>query len=327
MIDHRQLTTEEWLELAEEFYARLGAYMRSLTAAEWRRTTTYLGWNCLEVAAHLTSAITINFRTLVGTAMVGKPLPPAGFNIFLRNAQAVHERRGRSFVQVIDEYEREIAAMLDVYRSLSEADWTKPAFFFIGDTDVRTLFLVQLSDNVVHERDLHVAQGESFLFDNATTAPLLDWFITSFRAASFRPDLAVGMDRRVQYKITGSVPGEWHMVIRDGALRAAQGRLEAPDLEVSLTTEALVDLSLARAHPWAGTVARALSRICPADRREDFTARFTGRAALLRALLGGEVKFEGDRRVRKELQHVFWHFWERNPQTQFNISRSALRGA
>jgi hypothetical protein len=327
MVDHRQLTTEVWLKLAENFYARLGTYMRSLSAAQWQRPTTYLGWNCLELATHLTSAITINFRTLVGMAMEGKPLPPAGFNIFLRNARAVDERRDRTVGQVMDEYEREIAAMLGVYRSLSEGDWKRPAFFFIGDTDIRMLFLVQLSDNVVHERDLHVAQGEDFLFDVSTTAPLLDWFITAFRAASFRPDLASGVDRSVQYNITGSVPGEWHMIIRDGMLRTGQGRIESPDLEVSLTTEALVDLSLARARPWAGIVARKLSAITSTDRREDFTARFTAHAALMGALLGGKVKFQGDKRVRRELQRVFWHFWERMPQTQYNIARSALRGS
>ncbi len=324
MVDHRQLNAEAWLELAEVFYARLGAYLRSLSTADWRRPTKYLGWNCRELTTHLTSAITINFRTLVDMAMQGKPLPPDGFNIFLRNAQAVHERRDRTIGQVIDEYEREIAAMLGVYRSLSDADWKRPAFFFIGDTDIRMLFLVQLSDNVVHERDLHVAQGEAFLFDAVTTAPLLDWFITSFRAASFRPDLAAGMNRSVQYNITGSVPGEWHMIIRDGKLRTGPGGIESPDLVVSLTTEALVDLSLARAHPWVGRVARALTAVSPANRREDFTAKFTGRAALIGALLSGDVKFQGNERVRKELQRVFWHFWERMPQTQHNIARSAF---
>lgn len=327
MVDYQGFSTAQWLTLAQDFYARLGRYMRSLPPSAWTRPTTYLGWDCLQLAAHLTSAITINFQLLVRMAREGTPVPPEGFNIFLRNAQAVRDRQTLTPSQVLDEYDREIAAMMTVYRSLSEEEWRLPAFFFIGDVDIRMLFQVQLSDVVVHERDLHVAQGEEFTFLPDTTGPLLDWFLRAFRPASFRPERAAGLDRTIHYHIVGSVPGDWTMVIRDQRLRVTQGVPGDRDVRVTLSVESLVDMALARAAPWVADIGRLLAHAIPATRREDFTARFTGRAALASALIRRKVILDGDRRVLRELQPVFWHFWERMPQTQENIRRSSLRRA
>ena len=325
MIDHRKLSTADWLDLAQGFYDRLGRYARSLPTDAWRRPTTYIGWDCRQLVAHLTSAITINFQLLIRMAREGKPLPPDGFNIFLRNAEAVAARRALAPALILDEYDREIADIMRMYRSLTEAEWRLPAFFFVGDVDVRMLFLIQLSDNLVHERDLHVAQGESFTFSLQMAPPLLDWFLTSFRPASFRPDRADGIDRTIHYHMIGDVAGDWTMTIRDRQLTAVQGAPASADLRLTMTVEDLVDVALARAAPWVARLARLGGAVLPASRREDFAALVTQRAAQLGALGGGRVAIEGDRRVLRELDSVFWHFAERMSQTQYNLARSAYR--
>ncbi len=152
--DHTQISKDEWIILARSFYNELLVEISKTKEKEWNLGTRYLGWNCKELVNHITSAITINFNFLIQLALQGKPVPEYGFNLFLRNANEVARRKNKTFNETINEFKVEISKILNLYDSLTEEQWLTPAFFFIGDVDIKTLFLVQLADNIVHLRDL-----------------------------------------------------------------------------------------------------------------------------------------------------------------------------
>ena len=67
--------------------------------------------------------------------------------------------------------------------TLKPRDWERitpylgwrPAWFFVGRVQVRTLFLVQFADNVFHERDLLIGTGRWPGIDPEWSRPLVDW--------------------------------------------------------------------------------------------------------------------------------------------------------
>jgi hypothetical protein len=326
MIDHTKISKAEWLSLARLFYSHLVDALCKLSEAEWKSRTRYLGWDCKDLVNHMTSAITINFNFLIQMALEGNPVPEPGFNLFLRNAHEVARRRVKTTNETLDEFNAEINKLLDRLEGLSEEKWNMPAFFFIGDVDIRTLFLVQFADNVVHERDLMVANNRWKSFDPQFTAPLMDWFMRAFRPASFRPERAKGESALVQYHITGNSGGNWFLRIQDNVCSAYQGMAENPEIKVTTTVEDLISAALARSSPFTGRLARSLEWIVKEEKREDFTAKFTGIIAGVSSIIRGKIKVEGDKhKAGIATKKWFWHFWERTKQTHENILKSKYR--
>jgi hypothetical protein len=253
-------------------------------------------------------------------------VPPPGFNLFLRNAQEVARRRTKTVHETIREFDAEINKILDRFDALSEAQWHSPAFFFIGDVDISTLFLVQLADNVVHERDLLTAAKRWNGFNVQYTAPLVDWFMRVFRPATFRAEKAIGGSALIQYTVTGDIGGSWVMEIKNNTCQVLPGRMDKPEIEVTVAADDLITMALARSSPFTGKMARSLEWLVKESKREDFAAKVTGMAAAASALLGGKVKIEGDKKKAKlVMQKWFWHFWERTEQTEANILKSKYR--
>jgi hypothetical protein len=76
----------------------------------------------------------------------------------------------------------------------------------------------------------------------------------------------------------------------------------------------------ARAAPWVGRLARAIS-LGAGSRAEDLTARITGTASLGWALATKHVRVSGNRRLAAKVNGAFWHFWERTKMTAENIRK------
>src|SRR5450432_25152 len=326
MIDHTKISKTEWLSLGRSFYSHLFTELDKLNEAEWNSHTCYLGWNCKDLVNHMTSAITINFNLLIQMALEGNPVPEPGFNLFLRNAKEVNRRRVKNTEETILEFKAEITKLLNSLEELSEEQWKMPAFFFIGDVDVCTLFLVQFADNLVHERDLMIANKRWKSFDPKFTAPLMDCFMRVFRPAFFRPERAKGESALVQYSITGIAGGNWFLSIKDNACAVYQGTIQNPDIKLTTTVEDLISAALARSTPFTGKLARALEWIVKKEKKEDFTAKLTGIFAGVSSIMLGKINIEGNKHKASAIaKKWFWHFWERTEQTQENILKSRFR--
>jgi Mycothiol maleylpyruvate isomerase N-terminal domain len=326
MIDHTKISKTEWLSLGRSFYSHLFAELDKLNETEWNSHTCYLGWDCKDLVNHMTSAITINFNLLIQMALDGNPVPEPGFNLFLRNAEEVKRRRVKNTAETIFEFRAEITKLLNQLEELSEEQWKMPAFFFIGDVDVCTLFLVQFADNLVHERDLMIANNRWKSFDPKFAAPLMDWFMRVFRPAFFRPERANGESALVQYSITGIAGGNWFLSIKDNTCAVYQGTIQNPDIKLTTTVEDLISAALARSTAFTGKLARALEWIVKKEKKEDFTAKLTGIFAGLSSIMLGKINIEGNKHKASTIEKKwFWHFWERTEQTQENILKSRYR--
>jgi uncharacterized protein (TIGR03083 family) len=318
--DFTRLSRREWLALADRFYARLDQTLASLTPAQWLRPTAYLGWRCRDVLAHMTSAMPVNFRQVLGRALNGDPSAPPEFDTFARNARAVAARRATPVADLVREFHRELDAILEIYRSMSDADWERPAWFFVGRVRVRTLFLVQFADNVFHERDLLTANGRWTGLDPAYAAPLVDWFLRELRPALFRPAHAAGLTAAMRYKLRGPAGGEWTMTIGDGRCRVEPGSDGRVDVTLVADAEDLVTAAQARAAPWVGRIARWVDWVRGPARAEDTVAAITGSASLGWALARRRIRVGGNRAVAARLNRSFWHFWERTAMTAAHIA-------
>ena len=316
MTDYTALTRRDWLALANRFYEHLDPFLAALTSSEWARPTPYFGWSAKDVLAHMTSAMPVNFRQMLDRALTGDPSAPAEFDTFNRNAREVARRRERPAREVLDEFRRELNVIMGVYRSITDADWARPAWFFVGRVSVRTLFLVQLADNVFHERDLALPNGRWRGIEPRWGAPLLDWFMREFRAATFRPDRADGLRGAAVYRLTGAAGGEWTTRVRDGRCTIVPGGDPNPDITLEAAVEDLVAAALGRAPPWVGRAARALDWMAGRDRTEDTVAGITGRVSLVTGLALRRIRVSGDRSVARAMSRAFWHFWERTRQTE-----------
>jgi hypothetical protein len=326
VIDYTTISKNEWLDLANGFYRHLVTELKKFNEAEWRSRTRYLGWNCKDMVNHMTSAVTINFNLLIQMALEGDPVPKPGFNLFLRNANEVARRRTKTINETIDEFNSELSKLLDRLRGLSEEQWRMPAFFFIGDVDVRTLFMVQFADNLVHERDLMMANKKWNSFNPEYVFPLMDWFMREFRPAFFRPERTNGESALIQYNIEGTGGGSWYFSIKNNFCSAHCGAAEDPQAIVTTTVEDLVSAALARSSPFIGRTARSFAWLVKEEKREDFTAKLTGMVAGVTSLINGKIKIRGDKRKAGRIARKwFWHFWERTEQTQENILKSKYR--
>lgn len=323
MTDYTKISKSDWLSLARTFYAHLFAELEGFSETAWHSATRYLGWNCKDLVNHMTSAVTVNFKTLIQMALDGAPVPHLGFNLFLRNADEVARRKNKSVPETLDEFKRETNQILQELEALSEEQWLMPAFFFIGDIDIRMLFLVQFADNLVHERDLLMANKRWQGFDARFVDPLLDWFMRVFHPASFRPEKNGGEAATIQYHITGTGGGNWFLAIKNYTGEVTPGTTENADATVTVSVEDLISTSLARSAPVIGKLARTLDILVKKEKKEDFTAKITGMVASITALLGGKIKITGNKKkANKVTMKWFWHFWQRTEQTQENIMRS-----
>jgi len=326
MTDHTKISKEEWISLARRFYTHLIEELSKINEKQWSAPTRYLGWNCKDLVNHMTSAITINFNLLIQLALEGKPVPPPGFNLFLRNANEVARRRSNSIPKTIEEFQIEITRLMDSYDKMSEEQWIAPAFFYIGDVDIRTLFLVQLADNIVHEQDLMVAINKWQSFNPEYASPILDWFMTSFRPAFFKPGISKNESVTIQYFIVGNIEGTWYLKVENNFCTAYRGTIADPEIKITMTIENLIYVALARSSPITGKIARSVQWLVKKEKREDFTAKFTGIIAGLSMVFSGKIKIEGNKKkATRVMQKWFWHFWERTQQTQENILKSKFR--
>jgi uncharacterized protein (TIGR03083 family) len=185
--DFTSLSRGDWLDLAGRLYDRIGSEAERFTSAEWNRVTPYLGWRVRDVFAHMTAASRVNFRPLLGRALGGDASAPPEFDTFTRNAREVARSRSLSTVELLAGFRSEHTELLDIYRDMSDADWLKPAWFFVGPVTVRDLFLVQIADGAFHERDMLLVNGRWTGLDPAGTDALVDWFLRVYRPRASAP--------------------------------------------------------------------------------------------------------------------------------------------
>lgn len=322
MKDFTQVSRQEWIQLSERFYKHLEGTFSTLRPSDWQRTTPYMGWSAHDVLAHMTGAMPVNFRQSLDRALAGNPSAPAEYNTFVRNLREVKRRRVTPTSELMREFWSELDALMITYRNITDEEWLKPAWFFIGSVNVRSLFLVQLSDNVFHDRDLLLVCRRWSGMDPEYADLLVDWFIREFRPASFQPDQAKDLRAVVNYKLSGPGGGEWTYEITEGTCNVSQGGRTHPDVVVEATTEDLVAAGLARAAPIIGVIARSIEWIRGPDHTEDVVALITGYTSLFSAILRKRVRISGNRQIALRFSQAFWHFWQRTKQTEENIARN-----
>jgi len=91
---------------------------------------------------------------------------------------------------------------------------------------------------------------------------------------AFIPDKATGLDAVIQFKFTGTEPGDWYAIIKDGIVSVAQGVHESP--KMTLTADS-----------------------------SDYVKLFTGELDGMQAFMQGKLKLTGDLNLAMKLTQMF----------------------
>jgi putative sterol carrier protein len=92
---------------------------------------------------------------------------------------------------------------------------------------------------------------------------------------SFIPEKAVGVDATIQFNLSGTHAGLWHIIIRDGKFSVAQGAAPtAPQMTLSASSDDLIKV-------------------------------FTGQLDGMQAFLQGKIKVAGDLSLAMKLMGLF----------------------
>ena len=324
MVDYTSLTRAQWLGLAQRLFDRIEQACVRFTPSEWKHTTPYLGWRVRDVLAHMTGAMPVNFRQVLERALAGDPSAPPEFNTFGRNKREVKRRKHMPIVDLMQEFRSEFDAIMATYREISEHDWLKPAWFFVGTVNVRTIFLAQLGDNVLHERDLLLVNKKWKGLDPEYAGPLIDWLMRELRPAGFRPEKVAGLQVTALFRLSGAGGGQWTMAIAHGDCVVTPGEIASPHLVVEADTEDMFAAAQARAMPLIGRLARCVDWLRGPSRTEETVAFVTGYASLGLAKVRKRIRISGDQELFDRFNRCFWHFWERTKQTEENIGRGRL---
>jgi uncharacterized protein (TIGR03083 family) len=325
MADFTSVSRTQWLDIGQRLFDRIDQRFEHFTPVEWNRVTPYMGWRARDVVAHMASALPVNFREVLDRALAGNPSPPSEFNTFSRNWREVNRRRTMPVSELIKEFQTELAAIMATYRTMSDDDWLKPAWFFVGPVNVRTVFMVQLSDFMLHERDLLIVNGNWHGMDPDHAEEVVDWFMRELRPANFRPNRAEGFEVTAIYRLSGAGAGEWTLRIADGVCKVESGTTAHPDVVLEANTEDLFVAAQARPAPAIGLLSRSVDWIRGPSHTEDVVAFMTGSVSMLSALLGKRIHISGDGALSNRLNSCFWHFWQRTIQTQENIARGTAQ--
>jgi len=91
---------------------------------------------------------------------------------------------------------------------------------------------------------------------------------------AFLPEKAAGLDVVIQFKFTGSEPGDWFAAIKDGKVTVEQGTHESP--KMTLTADS-----------------------------KDYVGIFTGEIDPMKAFMEGKLKLAGDLNLAMKLTQMF----------------------
>ncbi|MEI7849232.1 MAG: SCP2 sterol-binding domain-containing protein [Chloroflexota bacterium] len=92
--------------------------------------------------------------------------------------------------------------------------------------------------------------------------------------SAFVPEKAMGLDVVLQFKFSGSEPGEWYAVIKDGKLTVQQGAHPSPKMTLSADSD-------------------------------DYIKLFTGQLDPMQAFMAGKLKLTGDLNLAMKMTQFF----------------------
>jgi len=320
--DFTQVNRNEWISLYEKFNNYLFDTCSRFTSKQWNRTSPYIGWRVRDVMVNITQAKVVNFWQLLDRAMDSNPVAPEEFDTFLRGQREVDPRKNIPITAVLDNYMKEYERLLNFYRSIDDNDWMKPAWFFVGNMNVRGLFLVEFGDNVYHLRDMLLPNGLWKGLDPAYTGVLADWFMREYRPAHFRPENAKGVDVKILYRLSGTGGGSWTMTIRNQKCTVEKGTHDY-DVIIASDVEDLVAIALARTNPVVGKFARHIDWIKGNQRKTEVVAAIQHYTGFVAAMLARKIRMGGNKKLGIMVNRkCFWHFYQRRRMTDDRILKS-----
>lgn len=104
--------------------------------------------------------------------------------------------------------------------------------------------------------------------------PLTIAELMSRMPGAFLPEKAQGLDTVLQFKFTGSEPGDWYAEIKNGAVKVEKGVHPAPKMTLSAASE-------------------------------DYIALFTGQLDPMQAFMQGKLKLQGDLNLAMKMTQFF----------------------
>jgi uncharacterized protein (TIGR03083 family) len=184
---------------------RLEAMLAGLDEPQWNSASRCGGWSVQDVVAHL-AGVNAFWEASVRAGLAGSPTQVlAQFDPVAHPPQLIEPLRGLAPADVLEQFARSNAVLLDALASLRDGDWEVLAESPVGHVSMRLLAHHALWDCWVHERDIAIPLGLAAVVEPDEVTSCLRY------AAALGPVLALSWpeDRRVEgaFGVTATAPG------------------------------------------------------------------------------------------------------------------------
>ncbi|MDA8262114.1 MAG: maleylpyruvate isomerase family mycothiol-dependent enzyme [Actinomycetota bacterium] len=148
--------------LRETWYS-LDGYCSELTPEKWEQASDCPGWSVKDVLAHIIGTE----RQLLGEpapALAEESLGEHVKNEIGRSNEAwVDSMRAKNGADVLTIFESTINARLDVLDAMGEEEFDADSWLPVGKGSYRDFMAIRVMDCFVHEQDIRISTGGSFL--------------------------------------------------------------------------------------------------------------------------------------------------------------------
>jgi len=215
------------VQLVREESARIGVYLKSLSAEDWETQSACDAWEVQDVVAHVIGAVERFGPNIVrgvgGDGAAPEGMPEAGVGDMAarlrNNAQVAVDYRVSLGGEILSTYEREMARFDEVLTRLTEEDSDKLCYHPAGTISVETYLNLRITELIVHEWDIRSRLEPAPLMSADSLPSIMEMFPVFVVGRLFDPGANMVSSARLRFELTGSVPGS-HDIVCGGGQKA-----------------------------------------------------------------------------------------------------------
>ena len=222
--------------LRETWYS-LDGYCSQLTPDQWEQASDCPGWSVKDVLSHV-----------VGTErqLLGETMPaPESFGEHVKNEVGrsneawVNSMRPKSGAEVLGIFEAAINARLDLLDAMSEEQFDADSWLPVGKGSYRDFMAIRVMDCFVHEQDIRISTGGSFLAHQRSGRIALDHLLAGLPYVVGKKVIPPeGTTVRVEVLSRSEVIGSVRVRVQDGRAAVVKETDAIEDAVLRCTFEA-----------------------------------------------------------------------------------------
>ncbi|KJF15980.1 MULTISPECIES: maleylpyruvate isomerase family mycothiol-dependent enzyme [Acidithrix] len=225
-----------------ETWNSLGGYCRELGEEQWIALSNCPGWSVGDILSHIVGTE----RSLLGDQTPVMDDDQVGSHvkneIGRSNEAWIKSLRSKSSAEILDQFESCVTKRLEVLGSMTEEEFSKESWTPIGKGTYRDFMVIRVMDCFVHEQDIRISSGGSFLAHDRSGKISYDQLVSGLGfVVGKKVKAKEGTQVRFEIEVNPGNVDTIRILIRDGrAVVARDDAKEIDDASLTMTFEAFV---------------------------------------------------------------------------------------